>query len=248
MRARFNVMMESLEIQVMRELLASIASRCPGGKLPDTYLVFDTETSGVDLRSVAILQYGMTFVENRQRLNNFTAYVKRSRDVYIHPKAQEVHGITHDFLDEHGEDPAVVVPAVVGCLNSWKAKGMLVGHNVMTYDLPILQKDATQHGLTIEYGENEVIDTGMMVKATQLGLTLDTADTLASFYRRVSSIFAKGVFWSLDRHCVPTYGLEKRAESVNMDVKRKHDAGVDCDLSHLLLEALRELHEEQNAH
>lgn len=226
----------------MRDLMADVASRCPGGVLPDNYALLDTETTGVDVTKCRVLQYGLAFVENRQRMpNNFTAYIKYNEAVDIHPKATEIHKITSALLQEKGEPPEVIVPLVIESLKEWKAKGaMLVGHNIINYDIPLLNREAARHGLSIEYGENDVIDTGMLVKASQLGMRMDERDTLGTFFRRISSRFAKGVHWSLDRHCVPTYGLHEF-----VDPSRAHDAGVDCELSHHLLEKLRLLADTQ---
>lgn len=226
----------------MRELLEDVARRCPGGKFPDDYVVFDTETTGVDVTTCRVLQYGLTFVESRKRMaNNFTAYIKPTEQLFIHPKAIEIHHITPELLQEKGEPPSVIVPLVIDCLKDWKQRGrMLVGHNIVNYDIPLLNKEAARHSLSIDYGENEVIDTGMLVKAAQLGMRMDERDTLLTFFRRVSNKYVKGVFWSLDRHCVPTYGLHKF-----VDASKAHDAGVDCDLAHFLLESLRELAQAQ---
>ena len=45
----------------LQKLLARIAWRCPGGHLPSTYLVFDTETGGTDLYSDRIIEFGFCF-------------------------------------------------------------------------------------------------------------------------------------------------------------------------------------------
>ncbi len=49
----------------MKRLLAEIAKRCPGGQLPDEYLVYDTETSGTDPAKDRILQHGFCIVRGR---------------------------------------------------------------------------------------------------------------------------------------------------------------------------------------
>lgn len=196
----------------------------------------DCETGGFGAYSIP-LQWGMTFVRQRQRVGSFSAYIKREPRVPIHPEAMAIHGITPELIEEKGEPLTEVLPAMIEMLGQWKSMGtMLVGHNILNYDLPLLRQDAQACGLNVEYGENDIIDTGMMVKAAQLGLRLEDRDTLGSFFRRVNGIRAKGVNWSLDKHCIAAYGLYKHAET-----SKTHDAAGDCELSHHLFEALREL-------
>jgi hypothetical protein len=81
-----------------------------------------------------------------------------------------------------------------------------------------------------------MIDTGLFEKALQLDMMLRDNETLESFYKRVIDEFGKGIYWSLDRHCVPKYHLVAKH---NLDMQSAHTAGFDCKVTHLLMEEYR---------
>lgn len=221
----------------MQRLFSEFAARCPGGALPDTYLVFDTETSGTDPAKDAILQFGFCVVQGRKAVDRFAFLCKRP-GVHIHPEAQKVHGITPERLDREGLDAAELVPHIVETLETYRRNGcMFVGHNMMSFDAPFLERECRFHGREFKFNDNEIFDTGALVKAARLGMYFDPNDTLRSFAYRVAGVRRKGCHWSLDRYCYDAYGLGERSGIKKSDA---HDAGVDCFLTHHLLEALRE--------
>ena len=93
------------ENHFLQKLLARIAQRCPGGRLPSTYLVFDTETGGTDLYSDRILEFGFCFVIDNVVKEKMSFLVKRPRDFVITEGAFKAHGITHELLEREGVEP-----------------------------------------------------------------------------------------------------------------------------------------------
>ena len=205
--------------------------------MPDTYLVFDTETNGTDIYRCKILQIGLCFVKKGEVIDRMAFYVKRSTDVPIPPEAQRVHGITHEKLAAEGLEPSEVIPMVCENFTKWREQGfMFVGHNIMAFDAPLFELESKALDVPWKFQDNEIVDTGMLVKGSRLEMFFrDDVETLRSFYRRTSEIKAKGIYWSLDRYCVDAYGLA----SYGLDRSKMHDAGEDCVATHFLLAEMK---------
>jgi DNA polymerase III epsilon subunit-like protein len=226
------------ELTMMKELLAEVAKRCPFGRLPDNYVVFDTETTGVRPSFDYVLQYGFCFVIERRQVDSFAQIIKRRHAIPLTSRAVEIHGITPERMAYEGVDPSAVVPSITNTFEAYRQKRfMFVGHNLMAFDAPLFERECLGLGVPFQFRDDEVIDTGMLVKAAQLKLRFHPGETLGCFYRRVSGIIARGVFWSLDKHCIKTYALDK----CGVDCDKAHDAAVDCQLTHHLFEKLRVL-------
>ena len=91
----------------MKRLFTETALRCPYGRMPDTYLVFDTETSGTDPYRDCVLQYGFCVVEKRKKVNRFAFIVKRPPHFVIAPAALKVHHIDQARIQKEGIEPEV---------------------------------------------------------------------------------------------------------------------------------------------
>jgi DNA polymerase III epsilon subunit-like protein len=227
----------SLREVTMKKLLHETAHRCHGGKLPDSYLVCDSETSGVDPKTCRILQYGFAVVIDRKVEDHFTVMMNHG-NIDIHPKALEVHGIDAVRMAAEGVEVAEGMKLIFDTLKKWCARGlMFVGHNMIRFDAPFIEYEIYRSGHEFRFGENDIVDTGIHVKASQLGMYYEPTDTLRSFAARVNKHRAAGVYWALDRYCWDVYRLGERT---GLRKEAAHDAGVDCFLTHHLLEALRE--------
>jgi len=221
----------------MDRLLTEMAKRCPRAKLPDTYMVFDTETNGTQIGSSRILQYGFCHVEGRKVLKSYSFLVNHGPDLNIPEGAFKVHGIDVKKTMAEGVPFKEIVHRIVELFEDWqKAGAMFVGHNMMAFDAPLFERECGRAERPFKFGENEILDTGMLVKAIQLGMTFRLNDTLRSFGKWVSNVRARGVYWSLDRYCYAQYKLK---ELSGIDKDAAHDAAVDCLLTHYLLERLR---------
>lgn len=219
----------------MKELLLEIAKRCPGGALPDDYLVFDTETSGVDVATDRILQFGFVLVRGRQIMDQYSFLARRTRqEVTIHPDAIKVHGIDYDKLEREGIPPAEVIATVIDLFETARKHGMMfVGHNIASFDAPMFERECTVSGKDFRFGDHEVLDTGMIVKAAQMRGYFDPSLSLKAWARRVAEVRARGIYWNLDRYCTEKFKLMEGGKV------KAHDAMADCILTHRLLEKLR---------
>lgn len=225
-----------MEQETMQKLLAEIAKRCPGGHLPNDYLVYDTETSGTDPSKDRILQHGFCIVRDRKRVDSFSQLV-RHEGLIIPAGATKVHGITTERMNKEGMPAAEFLPYLADTLRAYREAGlMFVGHNMIAFDAPLLEMEFRRAGIDFKFEAHEVIDTGALVKAIQLGMYFGLDDTLRNFARRVAEVHARGVFWSLDRYCYDTYDLGR--SGIRKDAA--HDAANDCILTHCLLETFRE--------
>ena len=238
-KSLFNIADEyTTENTAMKRLLLEVSKRLRGGKLPDDYLVFDSETNGLSVTCNNILQYAVAFVRSRKPAGTVRCYVKHPTTVYISQDAINVNHITHDILQAKGENPKDAFGALAETFNDAQSKGKaIVGHNLMAFDIPLIQKEFLEHNITFRFDDSNIIDTGMLEKASQLGCYFTSDDTLASFYARVYKLFAKGVYWSLAKHCFKKYNLAKYGLSAD----NMHDAGDDCLATHLVLEEQRKL-------
>lgn len=219
----------------LKELLVGISKRCPGGKLPDSYLVFDTETSGVDIARDRILQFGFVLVKNNKIQDQYSFLVKRTKEeVFIHPEALKVHGITYERLEREGVLVSQVIDDVIELFEAARRVGMMfVGHNIFSFDSRMLERECILMGKKFKFGDDEIVDTGMIVKAAQIGVYIQDGMTLRDWALRVADIRARGVMWSLDRYCIPTYDLNRFGPF------KSHDAMGDCQTTHHLLGVLK---------
>jgi DNA polymerase III epsilon subunit-like protein len=219
---------------IICRLLNEVAKRCPGKKLPDNYFVFDTETTGVNKYSDRIVQYGYCLVINKKKECSEAQLIDRSM-IKMHPKAIEAHGITSEYMKANGIPVGEYVPTLVELMLSVRSSGgMFVGHNMMAFDVPMFEQETMLLKIPFKFKDNEVIDTGMIVKAAQLDMNFRPEESLRNFYLRISEIRSR-VKWSLAGYCFDTFELEK--SGVSRD--KAHDAGSDCVLTHYLFEKLR---------
>ena len=220
--------------------MQSVQQRCPKQQLPDDYLVIDVETSGLHPGNDCIIQVGICPVRGRQPGDWHGIYVQRP-GLKLNPKVIEVTGITEKDLAEKGV-PAKMVFAEVFDLFSWyRDKGfMFVGHNVAGFDCPFFENDLLRNGFKWKFDHSEIIDTGGLVKGAQLETRFREKESLRDYWMRIRNIRARGVFWALDRYCIPTFKLDQK---YGVDTKQAHDAGYDCWVTHLLFEEFRTMHE-----
>lgn len=211
--------------------------------MPDTYLVIDTETSGLNPVEHRIVQMGFCYVRGREIVDKLSFIVKRPPDFKQEPKAVATHKIDRARMDAEGLPVEEFVALTVGALQQWRdSGGMFMGHNVYNFDVPFIEHEARLLGHPFKFGDNEVLDTGMLVKAGRLGVPeLRNGEPLRSFYVRMSEVRATGVKWSLAGYCYDAFNLGR----FNVGREDAHDAGVDCLLTHHLFQELRKRLEER---
>ena len=100
-------------------------------------IVMDLETTGLSTINDEPIQACWTVFDKRGRL-------RRSRLIYIntsktiHPKAMEVHKITHEFLHDNGVKPAQAAEAYTKLI--WEFQpAIIIGYNILGFDFPMWQ-------------------------------------------------------------------------------------------------------------
>ena len=128
-------------------------SRKPGKKLNtyvSDYVVFDLETTGVSCNSDDVVEISAIKVIGGEVVDEFTTLVNPGRPIPYH--ASEVNGITDDMVKDSPFFEEVLFDFL-----EFIGDSVLVGHNIHTFDIKFLYRDAERFwGETIG---NDYIDT-----------------------------------------------------------------------------------------
>jgi DNA polymerase III epsilon subunit-like protein len=221
---------------------------------PNSYLVFDLETTGLDRRSDLIWQIGHCLV-NDGEVQDKGSFVINWLDDPATDRLWLVNRISKlaSAMEASGRKSQLTVekvaagePAKVVLDRYWKLltksrqdRLFFLTHNGYQFDCKFIEEafERTLGGI-FRFNDYEVFDTGMVEKASQALMGVREGDTPRSFAQRIAASRLKGVHWSLDRHCIPKYDL---ATDHDLDVNEAHDAGFDAYVTHLLFNKMREL-------
>lgn len=107
-------------------------------------VVFDCETTGIDPHQDDIVEIGAFVLESGVVVDQFHHYLKPTRLV---GDSYHVHGISDQFLDEHGKDPKVVLEE----FNQLVQGSTVVGHNV-SFDINMIAMNCKRYGMDFIYG------------------------------------------------------------------------------------------------
>lgn len=230
-------------------------------KMPQNYLVLDLETTTLDPISGAIWQYGILPVAGGQVLGSKTGTsvnlllpapelekaafeIERRRDTVVArdpqiPKELALKQASADFVSEvslTGVAPRLALEILLDLIKCYeKPSHFLVGQNFAKYDLPFIEYYAKRWGLKFERNTDRVIDTGMLIKAGVLRRHILERETVMQFYARVAYERASGVYYALEKFCVPYWHLDTK---YGIDVTKAHDAGYDCHITDIVLREL----------
>lgn len=123
----------------------------------------DTETTGVDVETDRIVTacIGLTGGPNRWTARNWL--LKQSEP--IPDEATEIHGVSTEHANQHGQNPAEALQQIVDDLyRGWSQDMPLVGFNIV-YDLTILDRNLRRHRLDPLEINGSVIDPFVIDKA-----------------------------------------------------------------------------------
>ena len=120
-----------------------------GKRMPDNYVLVDTETLGFSFQNDRIVQVGVAVVENGRLSNRYwagepilTMTVRHDPKEFVgKEKAVEVHGITAERSAKEGLAPREVFSLIHDVWTDARSKGFkIVGHNCYRFDIPFLRK------------------------------------------------------------------------------------------------------------
>ena len=227
-------------MNALQELISEVSSRCPGKRLPDSYLVVDVETSGFyhtpqpGQEQHVIVQIGCAAVQKRQMVENMALFIKRPAGT-MKGEAKRVTGITDELLAAKGVDPAEAYSKFLALFQLFREEGcMFMGHNMISFDAPFIYTDFKRHGFAFQFGHLEYIDTGMIFKAAQMRTVPGPTEDLHKFFVRIKNTRSR-VHWNLTE-ATQMLNVDKKH---GLDMAGAHDAGFDCKVTHLLFEELR---------
>ena len=99
-----------------------------------TFVVFDTETTGLDLRRAELLSLGALKIRNLQ-IELSSAFHRFVRPSSLDRSSVEIHGITWEELESRGEEPEKVIEEFL----EYVMGAVLVGFNV-EFDRKMVEK------------------------------------------------------------------------------------------------------------
>ncbi len=114
-----------------------------------TIVVFDIETTGLDVNSDEIIELGALKIERGNIMEKFSTFVKPS--VEISAKISNLTGITNEMVED-----APMVEDVLKDFYDFTRGCVLCGHNIIKFDLPFIKRVGKEFGFNFD---NEFIDT-----------------------------------------------------------------------------------------
>ncbi len=204
-------------------------------KYPDTYLVWDLETSGLDKEKCKILEIGCMQViagEPTERMSWILNY-----GIEIPEEITKITGITPELIAEKGIDPRQAMDEFLPLISN---AGAHLTHNGMRFDIEWLSWHmAKTLGWTVGRHKEflgsvraRAIDTAVFVKAGKLGMIRGWDETFEVFSSRVMNTIAKGVKYNVGI-CCEELGIDKTPFA-------QHRALGDVELTHLIYRKLLE--------
>jgi DNA polymerase III epsilon subunit-like protein len=201
---------------------------------PDTYAVFDFETTGLDIQTLEVIEIGLKLVLEGHEPKEPKTWLIKPRQP-ISDEITQLTGITQGELDERGID----FRHAFGEFLNLAAGYPLVGHNIVRYDLPILdlyiERDACFRGPFTLNGyprsrRAECIDTAALFRARLLRESQFWHEGHYEFARRVLGIKAYG-----------KYNLTVACQEMGVDLtglEVLHRAGSDVEACYRLFKKL----------
>ncbi len=196
---------------------------------PNTYIVWDLETSGLVKEECKILEIGCITVhggEIIERKNWLLNY-----NIEIPEQVSAIHGITKELLDAEGKDPKEVMTEFLSILLGNQEAAHLT-HNGLRFDIEWLAYHAAktlgwtvgEHKQFLESMNARALDSAVFVKAKKLGMERRWNETFLEWGMRVMNTMAKGVKYNVAL-CVEELGIDATKLTA-------HRALGDCEMTH----------------
>lgn len=115
------------------------------------YLVFDTETTGIDVFNDRIVQLFIATADSEGNLLETWEWII-DPGVEVPEEASNVHGFTTEYLRENGQDPLGALTAALDVFEEW-GELTFVAYN-LSFDLIILDSEMRRHGAIESFGHD----------------------------------------------------------------------------------------------
>ena len=188
-------------------------------KFNQKYIIFDTETEGLNLVTSKPWQLAWIEAEGKQikkKQNRFLMW----EDLNVSEDAARVTGFDYKSYVKQAEDPAVVYKEFIDLINQDDV--MIIGQNLLGYDIYILGVIARQLGLKIDYSfVNRIFDTKAIATALAKGNKTPDNDDFASWQIKWLNYRERGLK-SNQKYLLEYYNID-------FDLKKLHDALYDIE-------------------
>ena len=188
-------------------------------KFNQKYVIFDTETEGLNLVTSKPWQLAWIEAEGKKitkKQNRFLMW----EDLNVSEDAARVTGFNYKSYAEQAEDPAIVYKEFIDLINQDDV--MIIGQNLLGYDIYILGVIARQLGLKIDYSfVNRIFDTKAIATALAKGNKTPDNDDFASWQIKWLNYRERGLK-SNQKYLLEYYDID-------FDPKKLHDALYDIE-------------------
>jgi len=202
---------------------------------PNTYLVWDLETTGLVKEECKILEIGCLTIIDGEIVDRRSWLLDHG--VEIPEYITEITGITKDLIDKDGEDPRSSIENFLSILLS-NQEHAHVTHNGLRFDIEWLAYHAAktlgwtvgEHREFIDNLNSRAIDTAVFVKAKKIDMERQWNESFYDWGMRVMNWIFKGVKYNLALTC----------EELGVDTSKitAHRALGDCEMTHLIYQEL----------
>lgn len=120
---------------------------------PDRTLVFDVESTGIDVFNDRIVQLFIGIADgNGDLVEQYEWLIDPG--IEVPEEASNVHGFTTEFLRENGVDPQGALEAALEVFEAYEDVPWVAFN--LNYDLSILTSEFWRHGIVAGFGQNAV--------------------------------------------------------------------------------------------
>jgi DNA polymerase III epsilon subunit-like protein len=199
--------------------------------IPETYVVLDLETTDLKVDQARILEIGL--LEVSPDCLNLPKSILVQYAGEVPEVVTRVTGISTDMVQ--GPEAIPLKDALDLVLETIGTKSIVVGHNLVKYDVPILKREASRSKSKLGpvlYDER-LRDTAGIYKSWRLGIWPVKGESHVDFTKRVLDIRMRGFKFNLG-HCCSELGI------LTDNLGDAHRAAVDVQMTGLVVEALRQ--------
>lgn len=185
----------------------------------------DFETTGLDYINDHPVQWAVTRIDSiggKSYFNTKSGYIKT--DIRISDTVEQITGLTYDFLNENGVSYEEGMLQCINAIGLSQEKPIddiiLVGHNILNFDIHFLEMAAAKLGYYIP-DTKYYWDTAGHYKAQQLRLQKNDKESIREYHQRALDTYAKGIKFKLPVVC----------EEFGISLTEHHDAVHDANAS-----------------
>ena len=199
---------------------------------PDSYIVFDLETTGFSSMNDDIIQIGLLEVEYGSLFDDAYSYIVNPNfpgEFVVPGHITKINGITSKHVTDDGIDPAFIIPLIAEKLRH----SPIVAHNGIRFDKQFLEVACRKYDV-LAPRDGLWLDTAATYKAMEMHLiaVLGQYETFFEFGTMILNRRIKGLKYNL-KHCCDDLGID------TTDLQ-SHRAELDCIATYRLFEELRE--------